>query len=102
MRHTLGALRGYGRATRSRAFAETTRIAISATKSRRQFGFGRVHVDYDTQKRTPKRSAQLIARFIAQRGALMAHAAEAPLKATVIHWRTLSGESTAIKQFTQA
>ncbi|WP_322106253.1 GH1 family beta-glucosidase [Paraburkholderia sp. J41] len=32
--------------------------------------FGVVHVDYDTQVRTPKRSAELIARFIAQRRAL--------------------------------
>ncbi|MFP3758065.1 family 1 glycosylhydrolase, partial [Cupriavidus sp. SIMBA_020] len=29
--------------------------------------FGVVHVDYDTQKRTKKRSAELIARFIAER-----------------------------------
>ncbi|WP_233881511.1 GH1 family beta-glucosidase [Paraburkholderia flagellata] len=32
--------------------------------------FGVVHVDYDTQVRTPKRSAELIAHFIAQRRAL--------------------------------
>ncbi|WP_408734038.1 GH1 family beta-glucosidase [Paraburkholderia bannensis] len=31
--------------------------------------FGVVHVDYDTQKRTKKRSAELIARFIAERNA---------------------------------
>ncbi|NIE68966.1 GH1 family beta-glucosidase [Burkholderia sp. Ax-1719] len=31
--------------------------------------FGVVHVDYDTQKRTKKRSAELIARFIAERQA---------------------------------
>ncbi|TDG25573.1 beta-glucosidase [Paraburkholderia silviterrae] len=31
--------------------------------------FGVVHVDYGTQMRTPKRSAELIARFIAERGA---------------------------------
>jgi len=29
--------------------------------------FGVVHVDYDTQKRTVKRSAELIARFLAER-----------------------------------
>ncbi|MCP3723049.1 GH1 family beta-glucosidase [Paraburkholderia sp. CNPSo 3272] len=32
--------------------------------------FGVVHVDYETQVRTPKRSAELIAHFIAQRRAL--------------------------------
>lgn len=32
--------------------------------------FGVVHVDYDTQVRTPKRSAELIARFLARRRAL--------------------------------
>lgn len=31
--------------------------------------FGVVHVDYDTQKRTPKRSAELLARFLAKRRA---------------------------------
>ncbi|MEJ0002665.1 MAG: GH1 family beta-glucosidase [Pararobbsia sp.] len=31
--------------------------------------FGIVHVDYSTQQRTPKRSAQLIARFLAERNA---------------------------------
>ncbi|MDE1182289.1 GH1 family beta-glucosidase [Paraburkholderia sp.] len=31
--------------------------------------FGVVHVDYDTQRRTPKRSAQLIAKFLSERAA---------------------------------
>ena len=31
--------------------------------------FGIVHVDYATQKRTPKRSAELVAKFLKERKA---------------------------------
>ncbi len=43
-----------------------------------------------------------IVAALALAGALAAHAADAPLKATVIHWWTSGGESAAIKQFAQA
>ncbi|HKU00333.1 MAG TPA: ABC transporter substrate-binding protein [Paraburkholderia sp.] len=43
-----------------------------------------------------------IVTALALAGAVAAHAADAPLKATVIHWWTSGGESAAIKQFAQA
>ncbi len=43
-----------------------------------------------------------IVAALALAGALAAHAADAPLKANVIHWWTSGGESAAIKQFAQA
>ncbi|WP_028216318.1 ABC transporter substrate-binding protein [Paraburkholderia oxyphila] len=43
-----------------------------------------------------------IVAALALAGAVVAHAADAPLKATVIHWWTSGGESAAIKQFAQA
>ncbi|QBQ97611.1 ABC transporter substrate-binding protein [Paraburkholderia pallida] len=43
-----------------------------------------------------------IVAALALAGAAVAHAADAPLKATVIHWWTSGGESAAIKQFAQA
>lgn len=43
-----------------------------------------------------------LAAALALAGAVAAHAADAPLKANVIHWWTSGGESAAIKQFAQA
>ncbi len=50
-----------------------------------------------------KKIAGAIALALAAQGAMMAQAyAQAPLKATVIHWWTSGGESAAIKQFADA